>query len=203
MAATGAVIVRLPVATHADHGAHTLRVAVRGACTSARSHTTARNSLRRDCWLRYASVCAILPSSAVVRLETRSARSLVHHPRLPSIAALSLQFMDVLAHAVQITSLLFSVVVFFGCGMQGSFAIFAFACTRSDLTSVVRYALNVGSCSSDYLTTMMGIVLAYGVAALVPTMEAANAILPTYVTTCMYVMVMISLSPFAADTCRN
>merc|ERR1711871_1188632 len=37
-----------------------------------------------------------------------------------------------------------------------------------------------------YLTTMMGIVLAYGVAALVPSMEAANATLPTYVTTCMY-----------------
>merc|ERR1719484_387209 len=33
---------------------------------------------------------------------------------------------------------------------------------------------------------MSGITLAYAVAALVPTMEAANAVLPTYVTMCMY-----------------
>ena len=33
---------------------------------------------------------------------------------------------------------------------------------------------------------MIGIVLAYAVASAVPTMEAANALLPTYVTTCMY-----------------
>ena len=33
---------------------------------------------------------------------------------------------------------------------------------------------------------MTGICLAYGVAAVVPTMEAANAVLPTYVTMCMY-----------------
>ena len=37
-----------------------------------------------------------------------------------------------------------------------------------------------------YLTTMTGICLAYAVAALVPTMDAANALLPTYVTTCLY-----------------
>lgn len=36
------------------------------------------------------------------------------------------------------------------------------------------------------MTTMIGIVLAYAVASAVPTMEAANALLPTYVTTCMY-----------------
>eukprot|EP00962_Isochrysis_galbana_P052036 scaffold23424_cov121-Isochrysis_galbana.AAC.4 len=33
---------------------------------------------------------------------------------------------------------------------------------------------------------MTGICLAYAIAALVPSMEAANALLPTYVTTCMY-----------------
>jgi len=33
---------------------------------------------------------------------------------------------------------------------------------------------------------MTGICLAYAVAALVPSMDAANALLPTYVTTCMY-----------------
>ena len=64
-----------------------------------------------------------------------------------------------------LTSTLFSVTVFWSCSLQGSFFIFA-----------VTY----------YLTTMTGIVLAYGVAALVPTMDAANALLPTYVTMCMY-----------------
>merc|ERR1711985_61867 len=53
------------------------------------------------------------------------------------------------------TSFLFSVIVFWGIGLQGSFLIF-----------VVVY----------YMTTMLGIVLAY----------AANALLPTYVTVCMY-----------------
>ena len=33
---------------------------------------------------------------------------------------------------------------------------------------------------------MVGIVLAYAVAAVAPNMEAANALLPTYVTTCLY-----------------
>lgn len=64
-----------------------------------------------------------------------------------------------------LTSLLFSVTIFWGCGLQGSFWVFA-----------VCY----------YLTTMTGIVLAYLIAALVPTMDAANALLPTYVTCCMY-----------------
>merc|ERR1711865_1245201 len=63
------------------------------------------------------------------------------------------------------TSLLFSAVVFFSCGLQGSFGVF-----------LVVY----------FLTSMIGIVLAYAVASAVPTMEAANALLPTYVTFCMY-----------------
>jgi len=63
------------------------------------------------------------------------------------------------------TTLLFSAIVFFGVRLQGNFWIF-----------VVNY----------YLTTMTGICLAYAVAALVPTMDAANALLPTYVTTCLY-----------------
>lgn len=64
-----------------------------------------------------------------------------------------------------LTSFLFSVIVFWGIGLQGSFLIF-----------VVVY----------YMTTMLGIVLAYAVAAVAPNMEAANALLPTYVTVCMY-----------------
>merc|ERR1719231_1271533 len=64
-----------------------------------------------------------------------------------------------------LTSLLFSVIVFFGVKLQGSFLIFA---------------------SVYYLTTMVGLVLAYAVAALVPNMEAAGAILPTLVTLWMY-----------------
>jgi len=64
-----------------------------------------------------------------------------------------------------LTSLVFSIVVFFAMKLQGSFWVFA---------------LNY------FLTSMTGIVLAYAVAAVAPTMEAANALLPTYVTTCMY-----------------
>jgi ABC-type multidrug transport system ATPase subunit len=64
-----------------------------------------------------------------------------------------------------LTSFLFSVIVFWGIKLQGSFLIF-----------VVVY----------YMTTMLGIVLAYAVAAVAPNMEAANALLPTYVTVCMY-----------------
>jgi len=64
-----------------------------------------------------------------------------------------------------LTSVLFSVIIFFGCSLYGSFGVF-----------VVAY----------FLTTMTGICLAYAVAALVPSMDAANALLPTYVTTCMY-----------------
>jgi len=64
-----------------------------------------------------------------------------------------------------LTSTVFSVVVFFAMKLQGSFLLFA-----------VTY----------FLTSMVGIVLAYAVAAVAPNMEAANALLPTYVTTCMY-----------------
>jgi hypothetical protein len=64
-----------------------------------------------------------------------------------------------------VTSIVFAVVVFFGCDLQGSFWVFV---------------------GTYYLVTMIGIVLAYAVAAAVPTMEAANALLPTYVTLCMY-----------------
>jgi len=63
------------------------------------------------------------------------------------------------------TSLFFSVIVFFSCSLQGNFGVF-----------VLVY----------YLTTMIGIVLAYAIASAVPTMDAANALLPTYVTVCMY-----------------
>lgn len=60
-----------------------------------------------------------------------------------------------------ITSLVFCIFVYFGCALQGSFFLF-----------VISY----------YLTTMMGIILAYAVAAVAPTMGAANAILPLLVT---------------------
>lgn len=64
-----------------------------------------------------------------------------------------------------ITSLLFCVIIYFGCSLQG----------------------NVGLLFlSYYLTTMVGIILAYAVAAVAPTMEAANAILPTFVTIWMF-----------------
>jgi len=63
------------------------------------------------------------------------------------------------------TSLLFSCIVFFGVQLQGSFWTFA---------------------SVYYLTTMNGITLAYAVAAVVPNMDAANALLPTLVTMWMY-----------------
>jgi len=63
------------------------------------------------------------------------------------------------------TSLLFSVIVFFGVQLQGSFFVFA---------------------AVYYLTTMTGIVLAYAVTAMVPSVEAASAILPTLVTLWMY-----------------
>merc|ERR1712023_2454 len=64
-----------------------------------------------------------------------------------------------------LTSLLFSVIVFFALKLQGSFLVFALA---------------------YFLTSMIGIVLAYAVAAVAPNMDAANALLPTYVTVCMY-----------------
>ena len=64
-----------------------------------------------------------------------------------------------------ITSLVFTISVFYAMDLQGSLAIFT---------------------AAYFLTAMVGIVLAYAVAAVSPTMEAANALLPTYVTTCLY-----------------
>lgn len=64
-----------------------------------------------------------------------------------------------------LTATIFSVIVFFSLHLQGNFFVF-----------VLAY----------YLTAMTGICLAYAVAAIAPNMEAANALLPTYVTTCMY-----------------
>jgi len=64
-----------------------------------------------------------------------------------------------------ITSLVFCMIVFLGVSLQGNF-----------------FLLFI----SYYLTTMVGIILAYAVAGLAPSMEAANAILPTYVTAVMF-----------------
>jgi ABC-type multidrug transport system ATPase subunit len=64
-----------------------------------------------------------------------------------------------------VTSLVFTLIVFWAMSLQGSFIFFAL---------------------TYFLTSMLGIVLAYAVAAVAPNMEAANALLPTYVTTCMY-----------------
>jgi ATP-binding cassette subfamily G (WHITE) protein 2 len=63
------------------------------------------------------------------------------------------------------TSGLFSVIVFFGVKLTGSFWWF-----------FLNY----------YLTTLIGVILAYFFAAIVPSLEAANALLPTYVTICLY-----------------
>ena len=64
-----------------------------------------------------------------------------------------------------LTSLLFAVVVFWSCSLRGSFLLFVF---------------------TYYACAMTGTILAYSIAAAVPSLEAANALLPTYVTTCMY-----------------
>jgi len=64
-----------------------------------------------------------------------------------------------------ITSLIFCAVIHYGCSLQGNLGLLFL---------------------SYYLTTMMGIILAYAVAAVAPTMEAANAILPTLVTIWMF-----------------
>uniref|UniRef100_A0A7S3YX25 ABC transporter domain-containing protein n=1 Tax=Lotharella globosa TaxID=91324 RepID=A0A7S3YX25_9EUKA len=63
------------------------------------------------------------------------------------------------------TSLIFTVIVWWSVDFQGSFGVFIF---------------------TYYLVSMTGIVLAYFIAAIVPTMEAASALLPTYVTFCMF-----------------
>lgn len=64
-----------------------------------------------------------------------------------------------------ITSIVFVTFVHFALSLKGNF-----------LLLVLGY----------WLSAMTGIVLAYLVAALAPNMDAANAMLPTYVTTCMY-----------------
>lgn len=63
------------------------------------------------------------------------------------------------------TSGLFSVIVYFGVKLTGNFGLF-----------FVNY----------YLTTLIGVILAYAFSAAVPSLEAANALLPTYVTICLY-----------------
>ena len=64
-----------------------------------------------------------------------------------------------------VTSSVFTFSVFWAMDLQGSVWVFA---------------------AAYFLTAMVGIVLAYAVAAISPNMEAANALLPTYVTTCLY-----------------
>jgi len=71
------------------------------------------------------------------------------------------------------TSLLFTVVIFWGVQFQGSFFILML---------------------SYYLVTMISIALAYAIASLAPTLEAASAMLPTYVTTVMFVAGLIMLT---------
>mmetsp|Transcript_9075 Transcript_9075/g.13614 ORF Transcript_9075/g.13614 Transcript_9075/m.13614 type:complete len:649 (+) Transcript_9075:58-2004(+) len=63
------------------------------------------------------------------------------------------------------TSLVFSITIFFALDLQGNFGIF-----------LIVY----------YLTAMTGIVLAYFIAAAVASLDAANALLPTYVTINMF-----------------
>jgi len=70
------------------------------------------------------------------------------------------------------TSLMFMLVVYWGVGFQGNFG-----------TMAAIY----------YLTTMISIALAYAIAALAPTVDAASALLPTYVTTVMFVGGLIML----------
>jgi len=79
-----------------------------------------------------------------------------------------------------LTSLIFSVIVFFSMGLQGSFGVF-----------LLTY----------YLTTMIGIVLAYCISSLVPDLGAANALLPTYVTICMYFGGLFILFDKIGDWC--
>jgi len=70
------------------------------------------------------------------------------------------------------TSLMFMMIVYWGVGFQGSFG-----------TMAAIY----------YLTTMISIALAYAIASLAPDVDAASAMLPTYVTTVMFVGGLIML----------
>mmetsp|Transcript_27729 Transcript_27729/g.31168 ORF Transcript_27729/g.31168 Transcript_27729/m.31168 type:complete len:701 (-) Transcript_27729:361-2463(-) len=63
------------------------------------------------------------------------------------------------------SSFVFSVLVFYGVQLTGNFGIFF----------VVQY-----------LTTLIGVILAYAVSAAVPSLDAACAILPLYVTFCLF-----------------
>ncbi|CAD7941182.1 unnamed protein product [Amoebophrya sp. A120] len=63
------------------------------------------------------------------------------------------------------TSLLLMIPVYYGCSLSGNLFML-----------ILIY----------YTTAMVGIVLAYLCAAVCPTIDAANALLPTYVTVCMY-----------------
>mmetsp|Transcript_23038 Transcript_23038/g.46895 ORF Transcript_23038/g.46895 Transcript_23038/m.46895 type:complete len:182 (+) Transcript_23038:73-618(+) len=68
------------------------------------------------------------------------------------------------------TSLLFIVVIYWGVELQGNFGVYML---------------------SYYLITMVSIALAYGIAAFAPTLDGATAMLPTYVTTVMFVAGLI------------
>ena len=68
------------------------------------------------------------------------------------------------------TSLLFVMVVYWGVQFQGSFGVYMLA---------------------YYLISMVSIALAYSIATVAPTMDAASAMLPTYVTTVMFVAGLI------------
>jgi len=63
------------------------------------------------------------------------------------------------------TSFVFTILVFFGCGLSGSFGIFF---------------------TAYYLTTLVGVILAYAFAAYFSSLSSANAWLPTYVTVNLY-----------------
>ncbi|KAK9808054.1 hypothetical protein WJX73_010576 [Symbiochloris irregularis] len=81
-----------------------------------------------------------------------------------SITYLLAKMTEELAAAL-ISSLIFSFLVFFPLKLAGSFGLFFCA---------------------YYLTTIIGIVLAYVIAALSPTMEVANGALPAYVVTLLF-----------------
>lgn len=70
------------------------------------------------------------------------------------------------------TSLMFMLIVYWGVGFQGNFG---------------------AMCAIYYLTTMISIALAYAIASLAPDIDAASAMLPTYVTTVMFVGGLIML----------
>merc|ERR1711865_313557 len=84
------------------------------------------------------------------------------------------------AFVAAFTSLFFTVIVFHTLSLQGSYGVFLLG---------------------HYLLTMIGVVLAYCVAGLVPDLGAANALLPTYVTVCMYLGGLFILFDSIGDWC--